>query len=204
VTGAGRRRRARGTAGRRDEGFTGLEAALVLVAFVVVAAVFSFTVLGSGFFATQKAQKTIYTGVEQSTSTLNVVGDVYGIGDGAGHIDRIRFTLGTAPAGDGVDLEGLAVTASSSDTLATLRPADPLFSPSAAPGEWCVCAKTGDAAFPLYLSAGEQGTIIARLPAGEELSGGGRLTLEIIPPVGAPVIISRAIPPVTSVVTILT
>ena len=32
----------------KDEGFTGLEAAIVLIAFVVVAAVFSYVVLGAG------------------------------------------------------------------------------------------------------------------------------------------------------------
>ena len=41
---------------KNDEGFTGLEAAIVLIAFVVVAAVFSYVVLGAGFFTTQKAQ----------------------------------------------------------------------------------------------------------------------------------------------------
>nr|P17603.1 RecName: Full=24 kDa flagellin [Methanospirillum hungatei] len=32
--------------------FSGLEAAIVLIAFVVVAAVFSYVMLGAGFFAT--------------------------------------------------------------------------------------------------------------------------------------------------------
>ena len=35
-----------------DKAFTGLEAAIVLTAFVVVAAVFSYVVLGAGFFTT--------------------------------------------------------------------------------------------------------------------------------------------------------
>ena len=38
-----------------EEGFTGLEAAIVLIAFIVVASVFSYVVLGAGFFTTQKA-----------------------------------------------------------------------------------------------------------------------------------------------------
>jgi len=201
-TGRGERRRR--AAEGRQEGFTGLEAALVLVAFVVVAGIFSFTVLGSGFFTTQKAQKTIVTGVDQSTSTLHVMGDVYGISDGGGYIDEVWFTLGTPAAGKGVDLSALAITASSADTLFTLRPADPLVSPSAGPGEWCIHAKTGDAASPLFLSGGEQGTIIARLPAGAGLSPGQRVTIEVIPPIGAPVAISRQIPAVTSAVTVLT
>lgn len=49
-----------------DAGFTGLEGAIILIAFVTIASVFSFVVLSSGFFATDTAQKVIYTGVEQS------------------------------------------------------------------------------------------------------------------------------------------
>ena len=64
---------------RNDEGFTGLEAAIVLIAFVVVAAVFSYVVLGAGFFTTQKAQETVYKGVEQSTANIQMIGNVYGL-----------------------------------------------------------------------------------------------------------------------------
>ncbi|MEM3699066.1 MAG: archaellin/type IV pilin N-terminal domain-containing protein, partial [Archaeoglobaceae archaeon] len=47
---------------RRDEkGFTGLEAAIVLIAFVVVAAVFSYVMLGAGFFTTQKSKQVVDT-----------------------------------------------------------------------------------------------------------------------------------------------
>ncbi len=35
---------------KNDAAFTGLEAAIVLIAFVVVAAVFSYVMLGAGFF----------------------------------------------------------------------------------------------------------------------------------------------------------
>ena len=59
-----------------DEGFTGLEAAIVLIAFVVVAAVFSYVVLGAGFFTTQKAQQTVHTGVSQATSAVEPSGPV--------------------------------------------------------------------------------------------------------------------------------
>ena len=61
-----------------DNAFTGLEAAIVLIAFVVVAAVFSYVVLGAGFFTTQKSQEVVHTGVQQASSTLEIVGNVYG------------------------------------------------------------------------------------------------------------------------------
>jgi len=50
---------------RNEKGFTGLEAAIVLIAFVTVAAVFSYILLGAGFFATQKSQEVVHTGVSR-------------------------------------------------------------------------------------------------------------------------------------------
>jgi len=61
-------------------GFTGLEAAIVLTAFIVVAAVFSYMVLGAGFFSTEKAKAVVHTGVEKATSSAEVAGDVIGHG----------------------------------------------------------------------------------------------------------------------------
>ena len=78
---------------QNDAGFTGLEAAIVLIAFVVVAAVFSYVVLGAGFFTTQKAQQTVHTSVEQSSSTLEIVGNVYGASPGATGVLRMRFSM---------------------------------------------------------------------------------------------------------------
>ena len=62
-----------------SDAFTGLEAAIVLIAFVVVAAVFAYVVLGAGFFTTQKAQETVTKSVEQSTTNLLLIGNVYGL-----------------------------------------------------------------------------------------------------------------------------
>lgn len=62
------------------QGFTGLEAAIVLTAFIVVAAVFSYMVLGAGFFSTEKAKEVVHTGVETATSSVELAGDVIGHG----------------------------------------------------------------------------------------------------------------------------
>src|SRR6516164_38813 len=61
---------------KNDKGFTGLEAAIVLIAFVVVAAVFSYVMLGAGFFTTQKSQEVVHTGVTQASSSIAPSGDV--------------------------------------------------------------------------------------------------------------------------------
>jgi flagellin FlaB len=64
---------------KKEAAFSGLEAAIVLIAFVVVAAVFSYVMLGAGFFATQKSQEVTYSGVKQSTSNIVLDGQLYGV-----------------------------------------------------------------------------------------------------------------------------
>ena len=106
-----------------DEAFTGLEAAIVLIAFVVVAAVFSYVVLGAGFFTTQKSQEVVHTGVEQASSTLEVVGNVYGVTATAGAptITFVNFSVGLAAGGTSVDFDKVVMTYSNATELVTLR-----------------------------------------------------------------------------------
>ena len=73
----------------------------MLIAFVVVAAVFSYVVLGAGFFTTQKSQEVVHTGVQQASSTLEIVGNVYGVTatSGAPTITFVNFSVGLVRAG---------------------------------------------------------------------------------------------------------
>lgn len=63
-----------------EAGFTGLEAAIVLIAFVVVASIFSYTVLAAGFHFSGESQSVIHQGIQQAallnssqTATLRTV-----------------------------------------------------------------------------------------------------------------------------------
>jgi len=100
-----------------SDAFTGLEAAIVLIAFVVVAAVFSYVVLGAGFFTTQKAQEAVYKSVEQTTANILLVGNVYGLtSDPASGIDEIKFSISLAPGAPDVDLTKLKIVFSTPNT----------------------------------------------------------------------------------------
>jgi archaeal flagellin FlaB len=99
-----------------DEGFTGLEAAIVLIAFVVVAAVFSYVVLGAGFFTTQKAQETVYKGVEQSTANIQMIGGAYGLSDDNTTITNVTFVIGLAPGASPIDLTKMKIVFSTPTT----------------------------------------------------------------------------------------
>jgi len=99
-----------------DEGFTGLEAAIVLIAFVVVAAVFSYVVLGAGFFTTQKAQETVYKGVEQSTANIQMIGNVYGLSTDNTSITNVTFVVGLAPGASAIDVTMMKIVFSTPTT----------------------------------------------------------------------------------------
>jgi flagellin FlaB len=96
---------------RNEKGFTGLEAAIVLIAFVTVAAVFSYILLGAGFFATQKSQEVVHTGVKQATSSMEIVGTVVAKGNtSSGKISNVTFTLQLAAGGQPIDLSKTLIT----------------------------------------------------------------------------------------------
>ena len=67
---------------KEQSGITGLETAIVLIAFVVVAAVFAFTVLTTGLFTSEKAKETALAGVQTTSSSLVIKGAIIAAGMG--------------------------------------------------------------------------------------------------------------------------
>jgi flagellin FlaB len=60
-------------------GIIGIESAIVLIAFVIVAAALAFVVLNMGFATTQKAKTTIISSLNEASSALEVSGKVTAI-----------------------------------------------------------------------------------------------------------------------------
>ena len=181
----------------RNEGFTGLEAAIVLIAFVVVAAVFSYVVLGAGFFTTQKSQEVVYTAVDMSSSSMEIIGDVYGLSATAGGesptVDRIRFTLGLAAGGSPVDFSTVQMVFATSDTVEILNHGSPLFQlNNVTPGEKTWLITNGASASDLLLDGQDKFTIIAQPSDG--LGVNKKFNLEIRPSIGAAFGLKRGIP----------
>ena len=100
-----------GNLGTDQRGITGLETAIVLIAFVVVASVFAFAVLSTGLLSSEKSKETVVGGLEETSSTLSIRGDVIGDADSTkAWIDTVKFTLtSAAQAADAVDLSSTGV-----------------------------------------------------------------------------------------------
>ena len=91
---------------RGQKGITGLETAIILIAFVVVAAVFAYTVLSAGLFATQKSQEAVYSGLKEAQSTVELRGGVIakaGTTGASGTIKQIVFTVSSVLGGEAID-----------------------------------------------------------------------------------------------------
>lgn len=73
---------------RRDQsGITGLETAIILIAFVVVASVFAYTVLSAGIFSSERGKEAIHAGLEGARSSMEIVGSVKAVADASTEID---------------------------------------------------------------------------------------------------------------------
>lgn len=87
-----------------QKGITGLETAIILIAFVVVAAVFAYTALSAGLFSTQKSQEAVYSGLEEVQSTIELKGGVIAKdNDTDNYVNELTFTLVNAMGGEAID-----------------------------------------------------------------------------------------------------
>ncbi|MEM2812132.1 MAG: archaellin/type IV pilin N-terminal domain-containing protein, partial [Candidatus Bathyarchaeia archaeon] len=62
---------------RCRRGIIGIEAAIILIAFVIIAAAFAFMAINMGLFATQRSKDTISQGLREASSPLQVDGNVF-------------------------------------------------------------------------------------------------------------------------------
>lgn len=85
-----------------QQGITGLETAIILIAFVMVASVFSYVVLSAGLFSSQKAKQAIQEGLEQSTGTVEIKGNVLAKME-SGAVKEVYLPLATVSSGRATD-----------------------------------------------------------------------------------------------------
>ena len=94
----------------RQEGITGLETAIVLIAFVMVASVFAYVVVSAGLFSSQKTKETIQAGVQEGQGTIEIKGNMMAMmeqitvdGNTTWALDKLLITVGAVPGSEPVD-----------------------------------------------------------------------------------------------------
>jgi flagellin FlaB len=108
-----------------DTGVTGLEAAIILIAFIVVAAVFGYSIIGTGFLTTQKSGEMIHTGVRQAESSLVPGGTVVAQADALGtNLGTIDIYLENPFGETGTNVDHITYVISTLDVQVMLPPGD--------------------------------------------------------------------------------
>ena len=189
---------------RNEDAFTGLEAAIVLIAFVVVAAVFSYVVLGAGFFTTQKSQETVHTAVAQASSAIEIVGNVYGEGPAGGPISSINFSVGLAAGATPVDMAKTVLTFSTSSKVETLgfTNGTEVLTTNTATGNWSISHQENSLGGKnMVLDNGEQFTITVKPLT--QLQAYDGFNIDVKPSVGAALAIHRTVPAYINAVNLL-
>jgi len=110
---------------RDDRAFTGLEAAIVFIALIVVASVFAYVVVGAGIATSQKNQEVMHAALEESGSALRPGQVVIAkLDNNEGLLYSVEFDLETATNLAAVDMGGVIYTVATQETLVTFPPGD--------------------------------------------------------------------------------
>jgi flagellin FlaB len=175
---------------RKEEGITGLETAIILIAFVVVATVFAFVVLTTGIFSSERGKETVFAGLEKARGTMELRGGVVVTATGTTlAVDDIQFAVATTAGGEPVPLDP---TATENRTVIAYRDETVVDNDVT----YTVTDIVGDG--DTLLEPGELKVITIDVPTGinpaPSLAANDRFTLEVQTPVGAVLDITRQLP----------
>jgi len=171
---------------RNERGITGLETAIILIAFVVVAAVFAFVVLSTGLFSSERGKEAVYAGLAKTRGSMELTGGVIADSNGS-QVTGLTFGLTLAAGGDAVNLDATDLTnrmvvAYVDDTVYT---PDMVYTTTEIVGD-------GDA----LLEQGELAEVFIDMAAqcGCTITENYTFTLELKPPTGSYLVIQRLTP----------
>ncbi len=213
--------------GHAHRGVIGVESAIVMIAFVIVAAALAFVVLNMGFSTTQKAKTAIISSLEESSSSLEIAGKVTGVGDvDQALLNATAVPLKIASGGSSVNLDvrltavkyltnsveydniyngtlttGNYVNLTEAMESAKASPSFIRFNPvndtSPNPDTAAIVYWSVNRNNNFILDQGEHAILAIVHGAGERPGPLDRIRAEILVPTGAPLTIERLVPNVT-------
>ncbi|MHB8086435.1 MAG: hypothetical protein ACYDHZ_11490 [Dehalococcoidia bacterium] len=176
-----------------EKGMTGLETAIILIAFVTVAAVFGYAVLSAGLFSAERGKETIYAGLNEAKSNMELSGSVIANGN-ADNVTTILFTVKNAIAGNPIDMTpNSGGTAGQNKCVISLTTKNDYLNNVA----WSFAA-IGDDNGNNLLETGEQFEItidVSALALSQPLQANDTFSLQVKPSLGSTITIQRQLPP---------
>ncbi len=173
--------------GKGKRGITGLETAIILIAFVTVASVLGYSVLSAGIFSAEKGKAAVYQGLSQAQASMQVKGSVYAT-TLAGVVDNVTFTLASVLNDESVDM-----TDTTGDNTMVINYTDSTGATASNLG-W-TAAQVGGGNDDTNLDPNEQFLITVDVAAAAAALGVyDSFTLQLIPAKGAAITLERSIP----------
>ena len=190
---------------RDERGITGLETAIILIAFVVVASVFAFVVLSTGVFSAERAKETVHAGLSEARGSMAIRGSMIANADGTATttVATLVFVVTNAVAGEPIDLtpptdvgdDGIPDPGSSHKAVMGYDDENQQI-----PDIVYTVTYLGDNDGDSLLEVGEKAQVTAKVgkaitaTSGTALSKNSQFTLEFSPPKGAVMILQRVTP----------
>jgi flagellin FlaB len=171
---------------RGQKGISGLETAIILIAFVTVASVLGYSVLSAGIFSAERGKETVYQGLEQAQASMEVRGSVLAISSDNITVDSIVFTLASV-----LDDEETDMTVPP-DNVTIINYNDQVTHSEDI--TWTKTALGTERGDVDMLESDEQMQVTVTIPGTATLNAYDKFTLQIVPPKGATITISRTLP----------
>ena len=179
---------------RDEKGITALETAIILIAFVVVASVFAFTMLSAGMFTTERSKEAVYAGLSQVRGTVELKGGMIGTSSNpgvTGTINSLIFSVSIVAGGSPVDF-----TDTTGTNVVVIEYRDSVTRTTEL--QWTASPTVGDT--DTMLEANEVFEIA--VPLGSVTLGPNMtFVVEIKPPIGAVLNLQRTTPPSIDTIT---
>ncbi|MBI3915151.1 MAG: hypothetical protein HY327_13320 [Chloroflexi bacterium] len=175
-----------------ERGVTALETAIILIAFVVVAAVFAFTILSTGSFLTERSKEAAYAGLQEVRGSMEIKGSVVLEDTGT----YVVFNLANVAGGASVDLSRVKMSYLDSATNQDIAYLAGFANPAI--NQW-IATNSAMTETVTILSSGSLARIKVKAPAA--IVKDSTFTLEIKPPTGAVLSIQRTTPALIDTVT---
>jgi flagellin FlaB len=192
---------------KQKRGMVGIEAAIVLIAFVIVAAAFSFMVVNMGLFATQRGRETIQEGILEASSPLLLDGTTYLRGVSGQKVDAVVVplkTMGTGYVAMARNSTQMTLRVGTHTAIANMYGGINTTDPQDKSLDQLVAALGSNTNSTLFignsngdtsLHYGEKGFLVVNLASGDQASEGEHVFIEIRPEKGAPLSVEFIVPP---------
>jgi flagellin FlaB len=174
---------------REQRAVTGLETAIILIAFVTVASVLAYSVLSAGIFSAERGKETVYKGLESAQATLEVKGSVLGLSDNKTTLDDVQFMLALTISNAQVDTGTIIFNYFDKDVHSEALTANITIS-----------GGSTERGTVTMLEADEVHVVVIALPASANVTAYTTFTIEIVPPSGATLSLKRTLPGLLSTV----